>query len=188
MYLSPDMHNGPALKLTIVQQGDHNISVDITPSLISDLPVTTHGWVPSTLVQPMTSLLRYMDFSKEETDTEILRAGTHFVPKEDEAFKLSYSKAETALYRRLDGPNECRKMCHKVVKKLVQKFISQSPNGAPGISSYIFKVSYVLSLSNSLSKVCQIYFHIFKHAHDRVSFEWCVIGRPATIIYNYMVS
>ena len=136
------MHHGPALKLTIVQPWDHNISVDITPSLPTDLPVTTHGWFCSTII-PTLSLLRFYDLRMRTK--EVLRAGTHFVPKEDEAFNLSYSKAETALYKRIDGPNECRKMCHKVVKKLVQKFTSQSPIGAPGISSYIFKVSTLIS-------------------------------------------
>ena len=144
------MH-GPALKLTIVRPGDHNISIDITPSLPTDLPVTTHGWYYSSLT-PHWRCNQPFDYLKEEQANEVLRAGTHFVPKEDSAFKLSYSKAETALYKRLDGPNECRKMCHKMVKKFVQTFISQSPIGAPGISSYIFKVRSLIYMSYVMRK------------------------------------
>ena len=131
--LSKDAH-GPALTATIKQPGKHDISVDVTPSLPSNIPVTANCWP-----RP--------DTRKALTGSQIDRvtnAGTHLVPKGDTVFATSYSRAEKELLRTIDAGNGCRRECHKVMKRFVQEYCSKSPDGAPGISSHILKVHNIV--------------------------------------------
>ena len=123
--------HGPAVTVTIQQPRRHNINVDIVPCIPSNLPVTSNCWP-----RP--------DTRKALSDLQIkniMDVGTHLVPKGDIVFNVSYSKAEKELLKSLDAGNGCRKQCHQVMKRLVQEFASKSPDGAPGISSHLFKVN-----------------------------------------------
>lgn len=123
--LSNDAH-GPALTMTIKPgNGEHQISVDVTISVPTNKPV------------------QLRDKTKEVFTGEQIcaaeAAGMHYVPKWATGFVLSYSKVERALLKGIDGDGGCRKRCHKMIKKYVQTFEKSREDGAPGISSYIFK-------------------------------------------------
>ena len=130
MSLSKDAH-GPALTATIKQPGKHDISVDITPSLPSNVPVTANCWPRPDTRKALT----------ESQINSVINAGTHLVPKGDNVHAVSYSRAEKALLSTIDAGNGCRRECHKVMKRYVQEYCSKSPaGGTAGISSHILKV------------------------------------------------
>lgn len=131
--LSREAH-GPALTLKITQPGKHDISVDVAPSLPSNLPVTSNCW-PRPDTHKALSAGQIAD---------VTTAGTHLVPKGERVFAVSYSKAEIALLKGLDAGNGCRKDCHKVMKRYVQEYSSKATGGIPGFSSHILKVSCIL--------------------------------------------
>lgn len=126
--LSKDAH-GPALTATIKQPGKHDINVDVTPSLPSNVPVTANCW-------PRPDTRKALTGSQID---RVISTGTHLVPKGDVVFAVSYSRAEKELLRTIDAGNGCRRQCHKVMKCYVQEYCSKSPDGAPGISTHILK-------------------------------------------------
>ena len=108
---------------------EHYISVDVTISIPTNKPVQLRDGIKQAFTRDQIR-------AAEE-------AGMHYVPKRATGFDLSYSKVERALLKGIDGnetPGGCRKRCHKVIKYYVQKFQKSREDGAPGISSYIFKV------------------------------------------------
>ena len=127
--LANDAH-GPALTMTIRPGNrEHHISVDVTISVPTNHPVVLRDRIKKVFT---------WDQMQAAED-----AGMHYVPKRTTAFDLSYSKVERALLKGIDGhemPSGCRKRCHKVIKKYVQMFQQSRGDGAPGISSHIFKV------------------------------------------------
>ena len=108
----------------------HDINVDVTPSIKYDIPITEHGW-------PRPATRRAVD--KDLIDA-VIQTGTHLVPKKDQFWSVSYSKAERTLLSSIDAGNGCRKKVYKMMKKSVQTCKSQSLDGLPGISSHILKV------------------------------------------------
>ncbi|XP_045193014.2 uncharacterized protein LOC123549197 [Mercenaria mercenaria] len=128
--LSRDAH-GPAITMTIRPHKpftiQHHISVDITISLPSDIPITK--WPRKGTKQAFS----------EKLISDVKKTGTHLVPKKDEFWAVSYSKAERALFSRIDEGNGCRKFVYKMLKKYMQSCKSRSKNGLPGLSSHILK-------------------------------------------------
>ncbi|XP_060563965.1 protein mab-21-like 3 [Ruditapes philippinarum] len=123
--------HGPALTLMIHQdQGrNHDISVDITPSIPCKKPLTNNGWP-----RPNTRKA----FSNRVID-DIKNAGTHLVPKGDNVWAISYSKAENAALLKIDKGNGCRREVNRIMKKHVQDCTSRSKDGLPGVSSHMIK-------------------------------------------------
>ena len=132
MDLSRSSH-GPALTLTIHPPKrykiQHHISVDITLSLPCDIPIAK--WPRKETKQAFSETLI----------KGVKETGTHLVPKKDEFWAVSYSKAERALFSRLDEGNGCRKFVYKMLKKYMQSCKSRSRSGLPGLSSHILKVT-----------------------------------------------
>jgi hypothetical protein len=130
--LSRNAH-GPALTLTIHPPKrykiQHHISVDITISLPCGIPI--EKW-------PRRETKRAFS---EPLIKDVKETGTHLVPKKDEFWAVSYSKAERALFSRLDEGNGCRKFVYKMLKKYMQSCKSRSPSGLRGLSSHILKVT-----------------------------------------------
>ncbi|XP_045194559.2 uncharacterized protein LOC123550191 [Mercenaria mercenaria] len=135
--LSRDAH-GPALTMTIHQRDrdltiQHHISVDITLSLPSDIPIMK--WPRKETKKA---------FSKKLIN-DVKETGTHLVPKKDEVWAISFSKAERTLFSRIDEGNGCRKFVYKMLKKYMQSCKSRSENGLPGLSSHILKTQLLWS-------------------------------------------
>ena len=122
--------HGPAIQMIILQQGEHQISTDVTPTLACDVPVSSNGWPrPDTFLAFPQQLIN-----------NVVDIGCHLVPKGDTFWYVSYSKAETELLRGIDFDDGCRKMCHQFLKRCFDEYRSTSEEGAKGISSYILKV------------------------------------------------
>ncbi|XP_060556584.1 protein mab-21-like 3 [Ruditapes philippinarum] len=122
--------HGPALTLNIHQgQGLHDISVDITPSIPCKVPVTDNGWPRPNTRKAFDS--RVLDGIKT--------TGTHLVPKGDNVWAVSYSKAEKAALSKIDEGNGCRREVNRIMKKHVQDCTSRSKDGLPGVSSHLIK-------------------------------------------------
>jgi hypothetical protein len=126
--------HGPALTLNIHQdQGRHDISVDITPSIPCKVPVTDNGWPRPNTRKAFDS--RVLDGIKT--------TGTHLVPKGDNVWAVSYSKAEKAALSKIDEGNGCRREVNRIMKKHVQDCTSRSKDGLPGVSSHLIKVKLI---------------------------------------------
>lgn len=122
---------GPALTITIKQHNSNDISVDLVPSLPCSLPVTMHGW-------PRKKTKRAYTSKKIEA---VIKAGLHLVPKGDETWTISYSKAERELLDKIDDGNECRKGVMRLMKSYLEQCrLVKASNGLPGLSSHIVKV------------------------------------------------
>lgn len=115
---------------------EHWISVDLSASIRTDIPVSVHGW-------PRKATRQVLD---ETLIDKVLDAGVHLVPKHECFWYISFSKAVTAMLRFIDGANECRRMCHKFLKTDFRTWQSQSDSGTglKTISTYVFKVSSFL--------------------------------------------
>ncbi|KAK3103762.1 hypothetical protein FSP39_021705 [Pinctada imbricata] len=121
--------HGPALTLTIMQQGDHHISVDLTTSIPCNLSVTRGGWPrPDTRKALSQSLIN-----------ATIAVGMHLVPKGDETWSISYSKAERKLMESVDAGHGCRRRVMKMMKRHVQIAASRAGFKLVGISSHIIK-------------------------------------------------
>ncbi|XP_060567539.1 zinc finger protein 423-like [Ruditapes philippinarum] len=140
--LSRNAH-GPALTLTIHPPKrykiQHDISVDITISLPCGIPI--EKW-------PRRETKRAFS---EPLIKDVKETGTHLVPKKDEFWAVSYSKAERALFSRLDEGNGCRKFVYKMLKKYMQSCKSRSPSGLRGLSSHILKTQLLWSCERHTS-------------------------------------
>lgn len=112
---------------------DHRISVDLSASVKTDIPVGVYGW-------PRNATRQVLD---DEHIKKVIDAGVHLVPKHDSFWYISFSKAVTAMLRFIDGANECRRMCHKFLKTDFRKWQSKSDSGTglKCISTYLFKVN-----------------------------------------------
>ncbi|XP_053401579.1 putative zinc finger protein 840 [Mercenaria mercenaria] len=134
--LSRDAH-GPAITMTIRPRKQftiqHHISVDITISLPSDKPIMK--WPRKETKKAFS----------EKLINDVKETGTHLVPKKDEFWAISYSRAERALFSRIDEGNGCRKFVYKMLKKYMQSCKSCSKNGLPGLSSHILKTQLLWS-------------------------------------------
>ncbi|XP_053393106.1 protein mab-21-like 3 [Mercenaria mercenaria] len=131
--LSPDA-KGPALTITIKQINYNDISVDLVPSLPCSLSVTMNGWPRKDTRSA---------FSKKIN--AIKNAGLHLVPKGDETWAISYSKAERELLDGIDEQNECRREVMKIMKQFLETCKEESSNGLPGLSSHIVKTQILWS-------------------------------------------
>lgn len=136
--LSRQAH-GPAVTLNIKDPDvGHHISVDVSATIDdSPVPITQHGW-------PRRSTKSTMEPEKIE---RIVNAGTHLVPKGNEFWYTSSSKAEKELMYGIDKGNGCRRKCHQLMKKDFQKIKSESAHGYPGISTHVFRVRIFFVLS-----------------------------------------
>ncbi|XP_045193084.2 cyclic GMP-AMP synthase-like [Mercenaria mercenaria] len=122
--------HGPALTLNIHQgPGRHDINVDITPSVACNVPITDNGWP-----RPDTRIA-----FKDGVIDDIKKVGTHLVPKSDDKWALSCSKAEKVMLSKIDDGNGCRREVNKIMKKHVQNCTSRAEDGLPGVSSHIIK-------------------------------------------------
>lgn len=122
---------GPALTITIKQHNSNDISVDLVPSLPCSLPVTMHGW-------PRTNTRSAYTSKKIEA---VIKAGLHLVPKGDETWTISYSKAERELLDKIDDGNECRRGVMRLLKSYLEQCKqAKASKGLPGLSSHIIKV------------------------------------------------
>ena len=137
---------GPALTITVKRPGHHDISVDITASVPCDLSVSRGGWPRSS---------SKMVFTEEQID-ETLGAGMHLVPKWDETWSISYSKAERALFEIIDKGHHCRRKVMQIIKRYVEICRSRAERGEfQGISSHIVKVRLIVRLEkNDIVKGC----------------------------------
>ena len=73
---------------------------------------------------------------------EILRLqsnGADFVPKDNLAWRVSFSRCENDLVKDIDKDGGCRKKCHRIMKKLTKDVWSKEPV-KPIPSSYVLKV------------------------------------------------
>lgn len=129
VYLNRNAH-GPALTLTICGKGGfHDINVDVSISVPCNVPITDNGWP-----RPATRKA----FSSADIEA-VKKTGMHLVPKGDELWAVSCSKAEKALLSKIDRGNGCRRSVNKIQKKMTQDCKSSSHDGLPGISSHIMK-------------------------------------------------
>ncbi|XP_060592409.1 uncharacterized protein LOC132747111 [Ruditapes philippinarum] len=131
--LSPTAQ-GPALTITIKQEKYSDINVDIVPSLPCSLPVDIHGWPRKDSRSAF----------KKKVEA-VKKAGLHLVPKGDETWTISYSKAEKALLDGIDDNNEYRRGAMKLLKQFLQNCKEDSPSKLPGLSSYIVKIQILWS-------------------------------------------
>ena len=129
--LSPTAQ-GPAITITIKQRDYNDINVDIVPSLPCSLPVDINGWPRKDTRSAFSKKIK-----------SVLKAGLHLVPKGDETWTISYSKAEKALLDGIDINNEYRRGAMKILKKYLQTCKEDSPSNLPGLSSYIVKVMFL---------------------------------------------
>lgn len=136
VHLSRDSH-GPALTMTIHPNKHtpvkHNISVDVTVSLPCDEPI--QNW-------PRKETKRAFS---EKLINDVKETGTHLVPKKDEFWSVSFSKAERELFSRIDEGNGCRRFVYKMLKKHLQTCKSRSKNDLPGLSSHVLKTQLLWS-------------------------------------------
>ena len=122
---------GPAITMFITHSNvDHEISIDLSASIETDIPVGIYGWP-----RPETGKV----LSPEQIK-KIEAAGVILVPKHERFWYLSFSKAVTSLMQFIDGADECRRKCHKILKRDFMTWQSQSKSGLKGISTYLFKV------------------------------------------------
>lgn len=133
--------HGPAITMIVKHPKiGHEISVDLSASIQTDIEVGIHGW-------PRNATRQVLD---EEHIDRVLDAGVHLVPKHDCFWYISFSKAVTAMLRFIDDANECRRMCHKFLKTDFRTWQSQSDKdsgtGLKSISTYLFKVSIFIYL------------------------------------------
>ncbi|KAK3108553.1 hypothetical protein FSP39_010533 [Pinctada imbricata] len=147
VHLSRIAH-GPAITLTITRP-PHNISVDLTVSLPCEkfIRVTDAGWPRKQTNEA---------FSQEHVKA-CIAAGIHLVPKGDETWSISYSKAEKALFTKIDGSNTCRRQVIQFMKWTLQDCRSKSSDGLPGISSFLVKQQVLWS---SEGKTDPTYWHM----------------------------
>lgn len=110
--------------------GRHDISVDVTPSIPCNVPITDNGW-------PRPDTRKAF---KSDVIHGVTKTGTHLVPKGNEVWTVSCSKAEKILLSKIDGGNGCRREVNRIMKKQVQTCSSITGYGLPGISSHIIKV------------------------------------------------
>ncbi|CAC5403941.1 unnamed protein product [Mytilus coruscus] len=131
VHLSRNAH-GPAVTLTKSgSKGKHDINIDITPTIVNGcIPVNVNGWP-----RPDTRKVLPSD-----TIDKITIVRTHLVPKGDEFWNISFSKAEKELMERLDKGNQCRRQCYKMLKTDLQTWKLQSDDNFPGISSHLLKL------------------------------------------------
>lgn len=129
MYLSRDAH-GPAVTLTIKDSNvGYDINVDISATIDeSPVPVSVYCWP------------RALSTIDEEKAKKVLALGTHLVPKHEELWKTSFSKAEKSYLHNIDRDNECRRKCHQLMKKDFEQMKSASTHGYPGISTHVLRV------------------------------------------------
>ncbi|XP_053401545.1 uncharacterized protein LOC128557671 [Mercenaria mercenaria] len=132
---------GPALTLTISPNRalgiSHEISVDVTVSLkcSAKLDFEDFGW-------PRAKTREAFD---EDVIDAAIEAGIHLVPKKDQFWSISYSRAERALLSSIDREFGCRKRVLKLLKKYVEKCKFCSTSKLPGISSHILKTQVLWS-------------------------------------------
>lgn len=131
--LSPTAQ-GPALTITIQQQNYNDINVDLVPSLPCDLPVGINGWPRKDTRKAFPKKI-----------DAVSKVGLHLVPKGDESWTISYSKAERELLEGIDDNNECRREVMKIIKSFLEKCKRESPDGLPGLSSHIVKIQTLWS-------------------------------------------
>lgn len=145
MNLSRDAH-GPAITVTIKDADvGHYISVDISATIDKcPVPVSEYCW-------PRPATKETIDPKKINN---VLAAGTHLVPKGDEFWYSSFSKAEKEMLQQIDSGNECRRACHKLIKKDFEKMKSESSHGYPGISTHVFRVRQLFNkLENHIMEI-----------------------------------
>ncbi|XP_066936331.1 uncharacterized protein [Clytia hemisphaerica] len=124
--------NGPAITMFIkhIPGIDHEISIDLSASIKTNIPVNIYGW-PREETEDVLSDLQI---------AKIEEAGIILVPKHQRFWYISFSKAITSLMQFIDGANECRRTCHKVLKRDFKTWQSEPyAGGLKGISTYLFK-------------------------------------------------
>lgn len=115
-------------------KGKHDINIDITPTIGNGcIPVNVNGWPRPDTRKVLSS----------DTIDRITSVGTHLVPKGDEFWNISYSKAEKELMAELDKGNKCGRQCYKMLKAYLKKWKSQSDDNFPCMSSHLLKVKLI---------------------------------------------
>lgn len=127
--LSSTSH-GPALTITIKRHHSNDISVDLVLTLPWSQPLNIHGW-------PRKNSRKVFN---QNIVKDVEKKGLHLVPKGDETWTISYSKAEEELLANIDDGNQCRKEIMKFLKYYLDVCKTESSDGLPGLSSYIIKV------------------------------------------------
>lgn len=125
---------GPAVSLTVLQDGGPNISVDITLKLTlptKTLSVSDFGW-------PRHDTRKWL--SGEKID-KVANTKLYLVPKGDKYWKISFASCEGELLKDIDNNKTCRKGCLRLMKKLFMMWQSQSQSGLKGLSSYLLKTT-----------------------------------------------
>ncbi|XP_057299232.1 uncharacterized protein LOC130629872 [Hydractinia symbiolongicarpus] len=120
--------HGPAVTMHILVHNFHDISVDMSPSLLTNqVTLRDYRWPrdQTTYVLP------------QQVIQEIEKVGLHLVPKGENLWNISVSRAERELMSRIDHDNGCRKMCHKLLKSDFDEW-SKHYN-LDGISTVLFK-------------------------------------------------
>lgn len=129
---------GPAVTLTVLQEGGPNISIDITLKLTlptKTLSVLDFGW-------PRKDTRKWLAESKITAVTE---ANLYLVPKGDKYWKISFASCERELLLDIDMNNTWRKGCLRIMKKKFMIWKSKSKTGFKGLSSYLLKVMMFFS-------------------------------------------
>lgn len=118
------------MTITIKRQHNNDISVDLVPTIPWSRPLNIHGW-------PRKNSRKVFN---QNIVKDVEKKGLHLVPKGDETWTISYSKAEEELLANIDDGNQCRKEIMKFLKYYLDVCKSQSADGLAGLSSYIIKV------------------------------------------------
>lgn len=130
--------HGPAVTMHILVHNFHDISVDMSPSLQTNQVTLRHYRWPrylTTYVLP------------QQVIQEIEKVGLHLVPKGENLWNISVSRAERELMSRIDHDNGCRKMCHKLLKSDFDEWSKRY--NLDGISTVLFKVFLLYLLISS---------------------------------------
>lgn len=136
--LSP-VSRGPALTITVKQSKDSDIMVD----LVLSLPCSKFLSMPSSW--PRKNTRKVFDQNKIRA---VDKAGLHLVPKGDETWTISYSKAEKELLDGIDKGNECRREVLRLLKYYLHSCKDKVADGLPGLSSHIVTTQILWSNEN----------------------------------------
>ena len=76
------------------------------------------------------------------------KLGVNLVPKGEDKWQISYSKAEKELRKGIDIDGEtCRVKCHRIMKKLREDVWCKHPAAKSTLTSYHLKVSEVSNVN-----------------------------------------